>query len=171
LGFSYYTINRKLDGSTDALPAIFVKHPANTQESTETDEKKRDPLLDGRGSGWFAVIAKGPKQYKVTVGDTVYLDRLDGQVYDEIRFPQVLALGSVDWSVIGRPYIPGAEAIAVIEEQSLAQKIHIYHKKRRKGYERLRGHRQPYTRIHITDIRWQVPEDSELEPLLIDRDL
>ncbi|KAF6001115.1 hypothetical protein CCYA_CCYA17G4403 [Cyanidiococcus yangmingshanensis] len=167
LGYSYYVINRKLDENKAALPAIFIKHPSGADQSAAVD-KKRDPLVDGRGSGWFAVIARGPKQYKVTVGDIVYLDRLEGEVSHEVRFPEVLALGSVDWSVIGRPYVPGAEAVATIEEQSLSQKIYIYKKKRRKGYERLLGHRQPYTRVHITEIRWQVPEDNELEPLLFE---
>jgi large subunit ribosomal protein L21 len=165
LGFSYYTIKRQVAGMNEnALPAIFARHPPGATASTSTPAK-RDPLIDGRGEGCFAVIAHGPKQYKVTVGDIVYLARIRGQVSEEVRFSTVLALGSVDWSVLGRPQVPGAEVIAVIEEQSLSQKIYIYQKKRRKGHERLLGHRQPYTRVWIKDIRWEVPDDTELEPL------
>jgi len=99
----------------------------------------------------YAVIQTGGKQYRVEVGSKLRLEKLDGNVGETVTLAEVLMVGG-ESPRIGRPVIDGASVEAKILEQGLAKKIKVYKKKRRQGYERTRGHRQPYTRIEVQKI-------------------
>ena len=99
----------------------------------------------------YAVIQTGGKQYRVEVGSKLRLEKIDGNVGETVTLSEVLLVGG-ESPRIGRPVIDGASVEAKILEQGLAKKIKVYKKKRRQGYERTRGHRQPFTRVEIQKI-------------------
>ena len=99
----------------------------------------------------YAVIQTGGKQYRVEVGSKLRLEKLDGDVGETVTLSEVLLVGG-ESPRIGRPVLDGASVEARILEQGLAKKIKVYKKKRRQGYERTRGHRQPYTRVEVQKI-------------------
>jgi large subunit ribosomal protein L21 len=99
----------------------------------------------------YAVIKTGGKQYKVSEGDLLKVEKLDGAVGDTIELAEVLMVGGEEVR-IGTPLLPGAKVKARIMEQSKDKKILVFHSKRRKGTRKLYGHRQPITRLKITGI-------------------
>ena len=101
----------------------------------------------------YAVVKTGGKQYRVSKGDHLRIEKLTGNVGDEIRFDEVLMIGDTDDVKIGTPQVGGATVSARIVEQDRAKKIIVFKFKRRKGYKKARGHRQAYTRVEITDIQ------------------
>ena len=125
---------------------------------------KKEPLYGANG-GIFAIIATSGHQYKVCADNVLYLNRIDGEVNTQVRFDKVLLLGSIGWSMFGRPYVAQASVLATIEEQTLAGKIHIIKFKKRKGYRRKRGHRQHVTRVRIDEVCYTMPDKTQLVPL------
>jgi large subunit ribosomal protein L21 len=101
----------------------------------------------------YAVVATGGKQYKVQEGDVLRIEKLAGQVGDEVAFDQVLLVGEGDSVRVGRPLIEGASVKASIVEQDKSKKILVFKFKRRKRYRRKQGHRQPFTAIKINTIQ------------------
>jgi large subunit ribosomal protein L21 len=101
----------------------------------------------------YAVVATGGKQYKVQEGDVLRIEKLAGQVGDEVAFDQVLLVGEGDNVRVGRPLIEGASVKASIVEQDKSKKILVFKFKRRKRYRRKQGHRQPFTAIKINTIQ------------------
>ena len=101
----------------------------------------------------YAVVKTGGKQYRVSKGDSLKVEKLIGNVGDEIRFDEVLMIGDTDDVKVGTPQVTGASVSARILEQDRSKKIIVFKFKRRKGYKKARGHRQAYTRVEITDIQ------------------
>jgi large subunit ribosomal protein L21 len=99
----------------------------------------------------YAVIQSGGKQYRVEVGSKLRIEKIEGGIGDTVTVSEVLLLGG-EPPRIGRPLVEGASVEAKILEQGLAKKIKVYKKKRRQGYERTRGHRQPFTRVEVQKI-------------------
>jgi large subunit ribosomal protein L21 len=101
----------------------------------------------------YAVIRAGGRQIKVSAGDVVAVERVDGNPGDRIAFDQVLAakIGEGD-ARLGSPLVNGAKVEAVIQEQARGRKVFIRKFRRRKGYMRVRGHRQYETRVRIEAI-------------------
>jgi large subunit ribosomal protein L21 len=100
----------------------------------------------------YAVIRTGGKQYRVIPGEVLRVEALDGEVGNEVEFPEVL-LASTDSGVqIGTPILPAARVRAKIVQQGKAKKVIVFKKKRRKNYRRKHGHRQLFTAIQVTDI-------------------
>ena len=99
----------------------------------------------------FAVIKTGGKQYKVTEGDVLTVEKLAGEAGDTITIDDVLMLGG-DSPEIGTPRVDGASVAAEILAQTRSAKILVFKKKRRKNYRRKAGHRQHVTRLRITGI-------------------
>src|SRR5688572_15807534 len=100
----------------------------------------------------YAVIRTGGKQYRVSPGDVVRVERLPGEVGAPIEFTEVL-LTAGDGSVrIGTPLVEGVRVRAEIVAQGRARKILVYKKKRRKNYRRRHGHRQAITTLRVTEI-------------------
>lgn len=99
----------------------------------------------------YAVIAAGGKQYKVEPGQVLRLEKVAGDVGQQIQLSPVLMVGGQGEPKIGRPHLEGA-VTAVILEQGKSKKVVVFKKKRRKGYQVKRGHRQPFTSVRIQDI-------------------
>ena len=99
----------------------------------------------------YAIIKTGGKQYRVEVGERLRVEKLEGQVGDVVSLSEVL-LVSGDNPQIGKPRVEKASVEAKIVEQDRAKKVKVYKKKRRKGFETTRGHRQPYTCVEIKKI-------------------
>lgn len=96
----------------------------------------------------YAVIKTGGKQYKVTSGDVVKLEKIAGEEGKEVIFNEVLALDDV----IGTPLVSGASVKATVLKQARDAKVIVFKKKRRQNYRRKNGHRQSITIVKITDI-------------------
>lgn len=107
--------------------------------------------VERREQSVYAVIKTGGKQYRVEVGERLRLEKLEGNVGDTVTLSEVLLIVGEE-PQIGKPLVPNATVDATIVEQDLAKKIKVYKKKRRKGYERTRGHRQPFTCVEIQKI-------------------
>lgn len=102
----------------------------------------------------FAVVQIGSHQFKVSNGDSIFVERLKYcDVNDKLILNKVMMLGSKEKTIIGRPILPDAAVHAVVEEHALDAKVIIFKKKRRKNYRRTRGHRQELTKLRITDIQ------------------
>jgi large subunit ribosomal protein L21 len=99
----------------------------------------------------YAIIRTGGKQYRVSEGDTIRVERLPGEVGGKIELSDVLMLGG-EKSLVGKPLVKGATVNAEIVAQDRAKKIVVFKFKRRKRYRRKTGHRQPYTELKITGI-------------------
>ena len=99
----------------------------------------------------YAVIKAGGHQYKVSQGDQVKIDLVDGKAGDKITFDQVLMVGG-DKPVVGAPLVSGASVEAVIKEQTRDPKVIVFKYKRRKNYKRTKGHKQPVTVVEISKI-------------------
>jgi large subunit ribosomal protein L21 len=100
-----------------------------------------------------AVIRTGGKQYRVAAGDELNIEKITGaDKGSTLVFREVLALGQGSDLVVGKPLVEGAAVHADVVTVGKARKVRIFKKKRRKGYQVHRGHRQPFTRIRITSI-------------------
>ena len=100
----------------------------------------------------YAVIKTGGKQYSVTEGMSFKVEKLDGDTGQEVRLEDVLFIGGEKTPMIGAPKVVGAFVAAEIVRQGRGKKILVYKKKRRKGYEKKVGHRQPFTELKVTKI-------------------
>ena len=101
----------------------------------------------------YAVIQTGGKQYRVSPGDLLRVEKLNGEVGDRITFENVLLVGGDDESRVGQPAVPGASVIATIVGQTRGDKIVVFKFKRRKMYRRKTGHRQYLTAVRIEEIK------------------
>src|SRR5210317_540834 len=99
----------------------------------------------------YAVIKTGGKQYKVSAGDLLKVEKLAGAVGETIELDEVLMVGGEEVK-IGTPLLPNAKVTATIVEQGKDKKIMVFKSKRRKNYRKKYGHRQPLTRLKITNI-------------------
>lgn len=99
----------------------------------------------------YAVIKAGARQLKVSKGDQVKVDFVNGDVGKEVLFDKVLMVGGGKL-VFGQPEVKGATVSAVITAQTHNDKVLVFKYKRRKNYKVLRGHRQPVTMVEIKDI-------------------
>jgi len=100
----------------------------------------------------YAVIKTGGKQYRVSEGDTLQVEKLVGKPGDKITFDNVLLVGGGDSTKVGAPTVSGAKVDAEIVAQNRAKKVVVFKMRRRKNYRRKQGHRQPYTQIKITSV-------------------
>lgn len=100
----------------------------------------------------YAVIRSGGKQHRVEPGKSLRVERLAGEVGDEVRLDEVLMVGGDGEARVGRPLVEGAAATATITSQGRGPKLVIFKMKRRKGYRRKQGHRQEYTELRVEKI-------------------
>jgi large subunit ribosomal protein L21 len=100
----------------------------------------------------YAVIKTGGKQYRVQPGDTIVVEKLDGDAGQELKFDSVLLLGGDKGVTVGAPLIDGAFVGATLIETRKGEKIKIFKKTRRQGYRRTNGHRQLESVLRITGI-------------------
>ena len=94
----------------------------------------------------YAIIATGGKQYRVSEGDVIYIEKIDAQVDSTVSF-DVLLMGND-----GTPVVEGVKVEGKVVGQIRGEKIVVYKYKSKKNYRRKQGHRQPYTKVEITKI-------------------
>jgi large subunit ribosomal protein L21 len=99
----------------------------------------------------YAVIKTGGKQYRVSEGDRLRVEKLEGAQGDVVELSEVLMLGG-ERVAVGSPLVQGAKVNAEIVAQGLGKKIIVFKMRRRKRYRRKNGHRQPFTELKVTGI-------------------
>ena len=99
----------------------------------------------------YAVIKTGGKQYRVQKDDVIYVEKLDAKDGDAVNF-EVLMLGKDDGVVTGTPVVEGAKVEGEVLGQVKSAKVVVYKYKSKKNERRKQGHRQPYTKVKITEI-------------------
>ena len=97
----------------------------------------------------FAIIETGGKQLLVKKDDVIYVEKLDGKEKAKVIFDKVLVIDQK----IGKPYLKGAKVTGIIEKQGKQKKIVVYRHNAKSTHKRKYGHRQPYTRIKITEVK------------------
>jgi large subunit ribosomal protein L21 len=101
----------------------------------------------------YAVIATGGKQYKVTKGETLRVEKLDGDEGSTLKLDNVLMVADGDKVSVGTPRLDKATVTATIKAQGRGDKVEIIKFRRRKHSRSQAGHRQSYTEIEVTDIK------------------
>lgn len=105
-----------------------------------------------------AVIETGGNQYRISQGDEIQVEKLKGvDAGTRIAFKKVLAAGDGEAIELGQPHLDEVDVVAEVLEHGKGPKKIVFRKKPKTGYTRKQGHRQPFTRVRITDIR----DDSE----------
>ena len=99
----------------------------------------------------FAVIKTGGKQYRVQVGDVIYVEKMNAEVDSTVNF-DVLLCGEGDQVTVGTPVVDGAKVEGKVLGQGKGDKIVVFKFKAKKGYRKTNGHRQPFTKVEITKI-------------------
>ena len=100
-----------------------------------------------------AIIETGGKQYKVTEGDTLFIEKLEAEAGQAITFDKVLAILDGDKATFGAPVVEGASVAATVVKNGQGKKGRIFKYNPKKGYRKRQGHRQPYTKVQIGAIQ------------------
>ena len=100
----------------------------------------------------YAVMVTGGKQYKVSEGDVLFVEKLDAEEGASVTFDNVLMTGDGENVKVGAPTVDGASVEAKVVKNGKAKKIYVFKMKRKKNYRRKKGHRQPFTKIEIIKI-------------------
>lgn len=99
----------------------------------------------------YAIIATGGKQYRVSEGDTIYVEKLDAKEDSKVAFSVLFLSG--DEPKFGDPEVAGASVTGKVVRHGRGKKIIVYKFKAKKNYRRKQGHRQPFTQVEITQIK------------------
>lgn len=99
----------------------------------------------------YAIVATGGKQYRVSEGDVIYVEKLNKQADETVEF-DALMVGGEDDVKVGTPIVEGIRVEGKVLAQVKGEKIVIFKYKAKKNYRRKQGHRQPYTKVEITKI-------------------
>ena len=99
----------------------------------------------------YAIIATGGKQYKVSEGDIITIEKLGVEAGEKVTFDQVLVVGGDDLKV-GDPTVNGASVEASVVKEGRGKKVIVYKYKRKTGYHKKNGHRQAFTQVNIEKI-------------------
>ena len=94
----------------------------------------------------YAVLTTGGKQYKVSEGDVIYVEKLNVEVDSTVELTEVLAVSNGETLKVGTPVVEGAKVVAKVVAQGKAKKVVVFKYKAKKDYRRKNGHRQPYTK-------------------------
>ncbi len=112
-------------------------------------EVKKDKISNGVK---IAVIETGAKQYKVSVGDKIKVEKLNAKAGERVDFKNVLLVADENNAVIGTPLVKSSKVAAEVLNQAKAPKVIIFKYKQKERQRVFKGHRQPYTEVKITDI-------------------
>lgn len=99
----------------------------------------------------YAIIATGGKQYKVEEGDVIKVEKLGVEAGESVTFDQVLVVSDGETKV-GTPTVAGASVTATVVAEGKGKKVIVYRYKRKTGYHKKNGHRQPFTQVKIDKI-------------------
>lgn len=111
----------------------------------------------------YAVLVTGGKQYKVSEGDILYIEKLDAEEGKKVKFDQVLFVSGDDKLTIGNPTVKGAEVQAKVLKTGKARKIMVFKYNAKKNYRKRQGHRQLYTKVQIEKIKLAKPKAEKVE--------
>ncbi|CAM3798380.1 50S ribosomal protein L21 [Alicyclobacillus pomorum] len=100
----------------------------------------------------YAIVETGGKQFKVSQGDTIYVEKLDAEVGSSITLDKVFLVSTDKGVNVGTPTVDGAKVVAKVEEHGKGKKIVVFKYKAKKNYHKKQGHRQPYTKLKIEAI-------------------
>lgn len=100
----------------------------------------------------YAIIKTGDKQYRVSEGETLQVEKLNAEVGAEVVFEEVLTVVNDADVKIGKPVVEGAKVVAKVVEHGKADKILVFKYKAKSNYRKRQGHRQPFTTVEITAI-------------------
>lgn len=100
----------------------------------------------------YAVIETGGKQYKVSEGDVIFVEKLGVEEGEAVTFDKVLVVADGEDVKFGAPVVEGAKVEAKVVKNGKAKKIYVFKMKRKKNYRRKKGHRQPFTKVEISKI-------------------
>ena len=100
----------------------------------------------------YAIIATGGKQYKVSEGDIITIEKLGVDAGETVTFDQVLAVNDGSKLVVGNPTVEKATVTASVVKEGRSKKVIVYKYKRKTGYHKKNGHRQPFTQVKIEKI-------------------
>ena len=100
----------------------------------------------------YAVIVTGGKQYKVSEGDVLFVEKLEVAEGESVTFDNVLAVSDGETLTVGEPTVAGASVTAKVVKQGKAKKIYVFKMKRKKNERSKKGHRQPFTKVVIEKI-------------------
>ncbi len=100
----------------------------------------------------FAIIETGGKQYKVSEGESIYIEKLDVEPGSEYTFDRVFAISGNDGIKVGTPVVEGATVTATVDKNGKAKKIYVLKYKPKKNEKKKIGHRQAYTKVTIKSI-------------------
>jgi large subunit ribosomal protein L21 len=99
----------------------------------------------------YAVIETGGKQIRVEVGQVIYVEKLEAEAAQTFTFDKVLMIGG-EKTKIGKPYVKGATVNATVDKHGKGSKVIVFKYEPKKHYHKKQGHRQPYTKLTITEI-------------------
>ena len=111
----------------------------------------------------YAIIETGGKQYKVSEGDVLFIEKLAVEADEVVTFDKVVLIGSEDGVKFGAPTVANAEVTAKVLKNGKSKKITVFTYKAKKGSKRKMGHRQPYTKVEITGINESAAPKAEGE--------
>lgn len=100
----------------------------------------------------YAIIETGGKQYRVSEGDILFIEKLEAEADQQVTFDKVFAVGKEGETVIGSPTVAGAKVTAKVVKNGKSKKITVFTYRPKKGSKRKMGHRQPYTKVQIESI-------------------
>lgn len=100
----------------------------------------------------YAVVEAGGKQYRVSEGNKIRVEKCDAEVGSTISLDKVLLLGKDDGAVVGAPFVGGASVTAKVAGHGKEDKVIVFKYRRKKNYRRFRGHRQQYTELTVESI-------------------
>jgi large subunit ribosomal protein L21 len=100
----------------------------------------------------YAIVEIGGQQFKIQKDQKLFVNLMEEEAGSDLEFARVLLLADGDTIQVGTPLVEGAKVKAKVLAQVKADKVLVFKKKRRKGYQKLNGHRQPLTQIQIEEI-------------------
>jgi large subunit ribosomal protein L21 len=115
----------------------------------------------------YAIVKTGGKQYRVSKGDVITIERLTAEAGQSIDLDQVLLISDEAGTTIGNPFIEGAFVAGTVVENGKSKKVVTFKYKAKKDYRKKQGHRQPYTMVEIKDIiktGKKATEENDSEP-------
>ncbi len=100
----------------------------------------------------YAIIKTGGKQYRVSQGDTLSVEKLAVEEGQQVVFEEVLCVGEGEQMTFGKPFVAGAKVVAKVVEHGKGEKILVFKYKAKSNYRKRQGHRQPFTKVIIENI-------------------